>query len=224
MKLLDYVMWWIFPQHCAGCGKLIGRQETLCKTCNEKIEKIDKICTKCGCSKEKCCCKNYIYRFAACVSPFYAGEISKSCVYSYKISRNSCIADFLAENIYESVEKYYSGIKFDAVTSVPMGIYKKYKTGYDHSEILAKKIAEKLNVPYKEMLYKRYAHTQHILNKKERLEKIDGVFASFGDNNYDNVLLIDDIKTTGASLNECTKILAFSGVRNVYCATALTSE
>ncbi len=223
MKLIDDILWWLYPTRCAACRKVIKRDERLCGECDKKLERIKDNCLKCGAERKRCICKNYFYAFAGCIAPFSADDTAKSCVYNYKIGGNLQIADFLFENMYSSYERYYKDISFDAVTAVPMSFSKLNRVGYNHSEILSKRLADKIGVEYRELLFKKRSHIQHSLSRRERFEKIKGVFCAGGRYNMENVLLIDDIKTTGATLNECARQLRFAGVKNVYCLTATVS-
>ncbi len=221
MKIIDYILWWIYPKKCPGCGKFIHFSVDICPECDMYLERIENLCLKCGCEKYECVCKNNIYRFSACVAAFRSGSTAKRIVYGFKMNNNLDAADFISDNMYKAVASNYANIKFDAVTSVPMELLASHKKGYNHSEVLADKIAKRLDIPYRVMLRKNTHHIQHKLSRKDRFDKIKGVFSARGKYNLENVLLVDDIKTTGATLNECTRLLKFAGVKNVYCATAI---
>ena len=98
--------------------------------------------------------------------------------------------------------------------------------GFNQSKILAEKIGEKLNLPVLDILYRNKSKTdQHdIKNPKERFKNVEGLYGAKGKVNGKNILLVDDIKTTGATLNECAKQLILSGADNVYCVTGLISD
>ena len=81
-------------------------------------------------------------------------------------------------------------------------------------------------MPVVDILYRNKSKTdQHdIKNPKERFKNVEGLYGAKGKVNGKNILLVDDIKTTGATLNECAKQLILSGADNVYCVTGLISD
>ena len=112
-------------------------------------------------------------------------------------------------------------MEFDIIVSVPS--YN--KLAYDHSGYIAKHMSVTLNIPYKNIIscVKR-TKKQHKSTIKERLINTEGKYrCKFSVNNL-RVLLVDDIKTTGATIDECTKMLLYSGASSVHCVTVLGSS
>jgi len=121
----------------------------------------------------------------------------------------------------EKVLELFPNVESDVVTAVPMSRRKRGVKGFDHAEILAKAVASELGVEYRRMLAKvKKNKEQHTLSAKERFSNVKGVYVA-RENNYKNVLLIDDIKTTGATIDECSRQLMLAGTENVYCSTAV---
>ncbi len=224
MKFINYLLWLIFPRRCAVCGKVIDRDRSVCSDCEAELEYIDKNCSVCGAIQKYCECKYKVYRFSGCVAPFYKGDNSMKMIYRFKFGNKTDSADFLAEKIYEKVNEYFKDVQFDVVTAVPASFFKYIYKGYNHSEVIAKAVAERMGVDYKRLLKKSpFQKTQHNLKRIERFSNVSGMFYSTKRYAYKNVLLIDDIKSTGATLNECTKQLLFAGAHNVYCAVAVVN-
>lgn len=224
MAFLNYLLWLFFPKRCAVCGKIIARKENLCDTCQQNIERIEKTCAVCGGTDKNCECRRFVYRFVGCVAPFYKGENSMKMIYNFKLHGRLDSAPFLAENIYAKIEKYYSDQKFDIITAVPMSIFKRIGKGYNHSEVIAKALARKMGARYKDLLIKKpFRKSQHTLSRDARFENVKGMFRPISKLNYKKVLLIDDVKSTGATLNECTKELLFAGCEEVYSAVAVAN-
>ncbi len=220
-KLTDY-SYYIFPKRCAVCSRVISHKNMLCSECENKIKRIEsRVCVRCGLPKSKCECNRYAYHFRGVVSPFLNQDAARDAVYGFKFAKNYDASDFLAKEMARIVREQFSDIDFDCVTAVPMHWHKKYLTGYDHAKLLAVKTARELNLPFRKLLIKKRKNkTQHTLSAKERFSNVKNAYAA-RKNNYKNVLLIDDIKTTGATLDECARRLMFSGTDNVYCATAV---
>ncbi|MEE1238890.1 MAG: hypothetical protein UHO61_03080, partial [Acutalibacteraceae bacterium] len=98
------------------------------------------------------------------------------------------------------------------------------KRGFNQSRVLAEKIAEILGIPIAdELVCLKNGKRQHDLFGKERFENVKGRYKAKTGTKGKMLLLVDDIKTTGATLNECAKQLCLSGADGVYCVTALIS-
>ena len=223
-RILEYLLWLIYPKRCAICGKVIERKDNLCQECDKNLERIEKSCNICGAPIKACECKRNVYRFRGCVAPFYKGENSMKMIYRFKLHGKLDSADFLADSIYAKIKECFSDQKFDVVTAVPMSTLKHISRGYNHSEKIARSVARKAGLDYKRLLVKNtFGKPQHTLPRDERFENVKGMFKSACKTNYKKVLLIDDVKTTGATLNECTRELLFSGSDEVYCAVAVAN-
>ncbi len=216
-----------YPNKCVGCGEIIDNDEFLCNYCYKHIERVDteKFCVICGMEKASCICNAKIYHFHNIVSVFKNEGIAKRAAYCYKLNHRMQYSRFLAQQICLSVAKLYYGVKFDYVCWVPSSKKSIMKYGFDHTKLLATEISEILNVPLAQDVLGciAFKKTQHFSSLKERFENVKGKYYFKSKLNADNVLLIDDIRTTAATLDECSKVLMFAGVNRVYCATALTT-
>ncbi len=225
MSAIEYVLWLFYPKHCVSCGKVIGRNEHLCKACSPLIERTDKLCIKCGQDKKKCVCKYNVYHFDSCVGPLVKNDYSMSAVYNFKMGDNHDVANFFADEMYPKIKQYYGKIKFDGICAVPMRKLKRFTKGYNHSEVIARRLSKKIGVKYFEALGKNKIDLpQHRMKRDERFENAKGAYYITKRINYKNVLLVDDIKSSGATLDECTRQLKLAGAENVYCAVAVVNQ
>ena len=218
----------VFPNTCAACHTIIDENEFLCDYCMAMLEDCGayKMCIKCGLPKEECRCKKDVYFFDGVISAFFRETTAKNAMYDFKFRKNERVSRYFAERMALSVKQNYSDINFDFVTFVPMSNKAKKKRGYNQSELIAKDLAEILKLPFKCDLLKSHhkKRSQFKLNAKQRRENVKDIF--YCDNELDGqtVLLVDDIKTTGATLNECAKVLLSIGADKVYCVTGLISR
>lgn len=215
------------PKTCAGCGAIIDEGEALCDYCHEMLVRCDplKRCIKCGLSEANCCCNRKIFHFDGCVAPFINTAVAQNAVYSFKFARKMIIGEFLAEQMALSVKNEYRDIKFDGVCFVPMLKRKRLRRGFNQSRVLAEKIADLLGLPlYNLLICRKNAPSQHGLKAKERFLNVKGMYQASVQAKGKTLLLVDDIKTTGATLDECAKQLLLSGAAGVYCVTALITE
>ena len=115
---------------------------------------------------------------------------------------------------------------YDYVIPVPIHQSKKRERGYNQSEFIAKSVAKILNCNYNSQLLKRkkYTNSQTLLDTTERKKNIQNVFASYNDKavelvNGKDILIVDDVLTTGSTINECARILINMGANSVDVAT-----
>jgi competence protein ComFC len=114
--------------------------------------------------------------------------------------------------------------KPDVLIPVPLHIKRRRKRGYNQSELLCRELSPILNVPYDGNALVRVKNTrsQTGLNREDRIGNMDGAFTLRAGWNpaWLNILLVDDVCTTGATLCECAKVLAHYGARDVRALVA----
>lgn len=227
MRLFKIITSALFPNVCVACGEIIPEGEHLCEYCTEMAEKLDftKACRRCGMPKNECMCSKRVFHFNGCAAPFYNTGVTRDAMYSFKFARKEYISKFFAERMALTVKSCYSDINFDVVTFVPMSFSKKLRRGFNQSELLAKRLSKILKLPLCDdlLLCGKNTAVQHKLGFDERFKNTKGKFNA--NTNYKlngkTVLLVDDIKTTGATLDECSKQLLLLGADEVYCITGL---
>ncbi len=135
----------------------------------------------------------------------------------------SDLKNLLSELFYESIiqkELFMNLIKDGnwIIASIPLSDSKLRKRGYNQAEILAFELSKRLNIPRKNLL-KRVKDTksQFKLTKKEREKNIKGAFKLIHNSEFiiQNVLLVDDVVTSGATLLEASNILKRNGAKRV---------
>jgi ComF family protein len=112
--------------------------------------------------------------------------------------------------------------KIDAIVPIPLHWTRKRQRGFNQSELIAKVLGERLQLPVSSKILERIRKTldQTGLSAKERVENMRGAFAAGSrlDMTGQRVLLVDDVTTTGATLFEAAKVLREAGCRDVYAA------
>lgn len=198
----------IFPVRCPYCGKVIERNDYACFDCKSKFP--EKAITR------------YAIGGCKCASALPYDGIFANGVKRFKFNNNASYAKQLAVVLVMSILEIYQGEKFDLITCVPMHKDGLKERGYNQAELLAKECAEIMHIPYVDTLEKfRKNRTQHSIKASERADNVRGVFRIIDKSivKNKNILIIDDIITTGHTLGECTRILAKSGCSFVSCAT-----
>lgn len=209
----DVFLSFIYPNKCVFCEEVIAKHDLICDCCFETI-KVDVSLRPLLEFKNG----KIIY----CVSPFkYASKVREAvCRFKFYGYRN--YAEFFSNVIEKEINKNILNIKFDFVSAVPLSSKRQSKRGYNQAEWLAKALSKKLNIPYKETLIKiKDNFPQHELPLNQRMQNIKGVYKPKDKEiiKGKNILLCDDIITTGNTLKECVKILKCHGAKNVSCCT-----
>ena len=221
----NYLLSLVFPNRCIFCRELNSPFEDICPECDENLPRIDgEICPYCGTLTEDCNCRkrtgNY---YDGIVAPLYYEDKVKTAIHDYKFNGCKNNVKLLSLMMSETCRERYGDIKFDYVSCVPSE-KRRNRNGYRHSELLAKLVAKRLEIPfYPDILLKIYP-TKHQRDCPEIVRKGNLCGASDVNQKYDvenkNILLVDDIKTTGSTLSECGKMLFLYGASGVYCLTA----
>ena len=206
--ILETILDFIYPQVCGICGKL--NTESLCNKCKIKLKKEFQFQTD---NYEEDMSKNfiehnYVFKYENIIRSLILGLKFQEKPYIYKT-----IAYFL-KNMQKNLEKLK---KYDIIIVVPVSKQRKLERGYNQSELIARKISKIIKVPIaKKILYKtKNTVPQSSLNKKQREENIKGVYQAINITKLYNkkILLIDDIYTTGNTINECANILVQNGIK-----------
>jgi ComF family protein len=171
--------------------------------------------------------------FEAVRSPFGFEGAMRHAVHRFKYQNKTALAAPLAALLHEFVlqSSTRDALHIDeigAVVAVPLHPWRRYRRGYNQSELLARELGRVLDVSARGLL-RRTRHTvpQVELTESKRRENVRGAFAlaeSAGGRLPATVLLLDDVCTTGATLNECARVLKAGGVSRVYGLTLARSS
>jgi len=226
----------VFPRLCVGCGLArTGGGDFLCGLCREDIFMIsDPLCNTCGtpadidydypeegfdCGR----CRNGEYRFDRARSFGLYHSVLKELIHFYKYrNQPGAIREIepLVRKFFESQGEEYQGY---AVTSVPLHVNKLKARGFDQSYLLAHGIAEILALPLLVRPVTRIRETipQARKNRAERLKNVKGAFEVTvpEEVRHQNILLVDDVFTTGSTVNEVTRVLKKAGAGTVQVFT-----
>jgi len=206
----------VFPISCQACGKNLpcGSKIYLCKDCFEKLKLgSPPLCTLAD--------KNSFFKQAwhCCKYEGLIKELVHKFKYNKKLYLKNTLICLLHAFTVDNIQ--YKGV--DTVTAVPIHISDKRKRGFNQSDILAKGLSLQLNLEYakRSILKLRRTKKQINLKKAERLKNIKNAFAPGDVTPFKgkNVLLVDDVFTTGATVNECSKILTEYGANSVSVLT-----
>lgn len=217
------IMNFIFPNKCAACGR--PSPEALCEKCSAHLRELELgRCNGCGKSPKDCVCKKKRY-YKRCISAYdYKARGVASLIYKIKSSGNTVAVNFVANSIVRQIKREYEFIDFDHITYVPIAKTKLFAKGFDHAQLIAKRVAKLLDVPCVTPPIKRVGSVnQKQLNRSDRKDNAKQSFILKKNKKIGGcVLLIDDVMTSGATLYRCSELLKLAGASEVYCATAAT--
>lgn len=196
----------LFPARCLLCGTVVPAGKSFCRDCAKELPEtpFQRRISLPGAGAEG-------FRIVSPLS--YAGGFRKT-LYRYKFRGERALAKPLGQLMAEAVRK--SGESFEAVRWVPITKNKTRQRGYDQSELLAKSVAKALGAPCLPLLEKmRETETQHELSRKKRAQNVKNAYGAASGTAGKEVLLVDDIVTTGSTLKECAGTLYKAGAKRV---------
>jgi ComF family protein len=216
MSLLRYVSRLIAPPICVGCGR---EGEVLCQQCVLALAlPRAEVCFWCGrvSADSRTCssCRQFTALAGIKAAASYEGSV-RELIRRLKYHHQRDAATVLAATIAPLFPKR----SFDMVTSVPIATTRLRRRGYNQSELIAREVARSLALPYHPLL-RRLRNTQQVgKTRAQRLSQVDGVFVARRPQSG-RILVVDDVLTTGATLNACAIALQVAGAAEVWGAAA----
>lgn len=222
----------VFPGniYCICCGSIIDKSMTysLCSTCMENIHwNTGRKCRKCGKAIYDACrgglcydCMENEHIFDKGISCTDYGLYERSILMDFKYGNKPYIGRKLAEIYADRIA--CEDLKYDIIVPVPIHDERMMERGYNQAEIITKVLAKICNVEYNGNALKRTGKTvaMRSLSPFERRENLKGAFEVLSAERKaiegKNILLIDDIYTTGATADECAAVLKEAGSNEVY--------
>ena len=237
-EVLNFVLDFIYPENisCILCDKPIKKVNTY-SLCFKELNFIQDGCIKCGkpiiyhsLEKIDICgcsyCFNKSFYFDKSISCIEYSDISKSMILGFKYKNKTYMAKYISNIMKEKLD--LENIEFDYITFVPLHKKRMRKRGFNQSEKIAKELSKIINIPILDCIYRK-SNTNRLynLNRQERKIELKNAFLVKENINYangKNILLIDDIFTTGSTVNEISKLLRLNNVNRIFVMTLLTKS
>lgn len=202
-KILDI----IYPQTCGICGKT--NKNSLCNRCKIKLEREYHFKTD-----------NYEYDFSKNFiehNYFFKYEnLIRSQILALKFQEKPYVYKTIAYFLKNMQKSFENLKKYDIIVVVPISNKRKKDRGYNQTELIAKEISKIIKVPISNKILYKIKHTvpQSTLNQKQREKNTKGVYKAYNIKKIYNkkILIIDDIYTTGNTVNECANIIVQNGI------------
>ncbi len=213
MRLLDHWLDLLYPPKCAFCRKLTDDGRMICPDCERKLPFPTA-------ERQR---KN-VEALDLCVSVlYYTGDVRQS-LHRYKFGGAAAYCRIYGELMAECMRQH--GIRADCVTWTPLSRQRLRKRGYDQAMLLAREVAERVNLPCLRLLWKTRNNPAQSGTKSaaERRSNVSGVYRASPEAEGCRILLIDDIVTTGSTLSEAAKVLRAAGAKSVTALTLAKAE
>jgi len=227
----------IFPAGCRICDEplLDSRRVPLCQECLSSFERISgNVCEICGrplpgLTREEAqsplcpACGDKTYAFDRARSfAIYQGALIQA-ILLLKFEQIDPLGTWFSERLAELVRSDQSNLAADIVVPVPLHRDRERERGYNQAALISRPLAKRLRLPHKAVLLMRTRARpdKRILSLEERWESVRGAFAARPGMQVDNlrVLLVDDVLTTGATLDACARALRGAGAKSVVALT-----
>lgn len=213
-----------FPYKCVVCGSY---GSLCCQNCLSKIEKImTPTCPGCGkISKNSMYCRSCrpkfkTYLYSVDIACNYHSEVIKKIIHDFKYDGVVDLTQYCGELIYQRIHKNFETRKC-LIVPVPLHRYKKNLRGFNQAELIARYLSKRMNLPGGDVLMRKvHTRNQAVLTRQQRLTNLVGAFDCIDPEFVKDkeILLIDDVMTTGTTLNECAKVLKAAGAKRIYAA------
>ncbi len=224
----------LFPPRCPICDEVVLlKEQGICRQCQGKMQYVlPPRCCKCGkhleSEEEEYCsdCAERTHYFDAGRALYEYGSVARA-LYRFKYSGRREYAEVFGEEMAFYLKDFLREIQADGLLPVPMYPGKARVRGYNQSVLLAKALGRETNLPVYEDLVRRVRNTKPLkmLNPEERLNNLKKAFI-LGENGVKLkvVVIIDDIYTTGSTIDEIAKVLRHAGVKKIYFITLAIGE
>ena len=215
----------VFPARCPVCDKPAPYPELICPACGGRFVPVkEPRCLKCGKhlgdEREEYCkgCRVAAHKFDQGRGLFEYPSMARS-MYRFKYAGRKEYARFYGEQIVKKLGKTIRGWRPDALVPVPVHAARKRERGYNQALALAGEIGRRMGIPVDFRLIKRVKKTlpQKLLDDRERQNNLKRAFKiARNDVKLKRVVIIDDIYTTGSTIDACALELKRAGVEKVY--------
>lgn len=220
-RIRDAVVDTVYPRVCAGCGL---RGTWLCDLCAAEVVALVDVpcCGRCGIPTVdgRCSCADLHPNFVEVASAFpytqWVSQAVRRMKYEDEWSRAAHLASFLVPIVARLGP-------IDALIPVPLHERKERERGYNQSRLLADNVGRTLGIPVLPMVERHRSTKQQVgLSGSARIENVAGAFSlndryvPHSDGRY---ILVDDVRTTGSTLNGCATALAEAGITRVWAVT-----
>ena len=216
----------LFPAHCGGCERRLGEEDSpalLCHECRAQITPLHGIlCPVCShpmgglfrCPN----CEDRHWHLATIVAACRHEGLVREMIHRFKYGKDQSLVRPLAHLLPSAMQDpRILGKRLDAIVPVPLHPVRERDRGFNQSALLAGRLGKQLNLPVRSVLKRtRVTAPQARFDRRQRMENLAGAFTLSGAISMGaNLLLVDDVVTTGATFDACAAVLREAGAGDV---------
>ena len=224
---------WFYPRVCPGCGEVSDRAgRHLCWNCLSRVDLYSSgLCTLCGRFAEGQVSHAFVCGACKQAKPWFdraraAGRFSgvlREQVHQFKYGQALWLKNDLTDLLQGCLSAHFDPEAVDVVLPVPLHPVRQRERSYNQAALLARELAHRIDRRYdgKALVRVRTTGSQTLLDAAHRRMNILGAFSVAQPEwvRHRCVLLVDDVMTTGATLNECARMLKKTGAHTVWAVT-----
>jgi len=226
--VINAVIDFMYPPRCSLCGLHCGDEQGICAECLSQIHYVGRpLCIRCGkpFSHEfatdhfcgECLTRKRYFGRARAVG-LYNGIFRKA-LHRFKYQWKNCLATPLGTLMAKRMEYFFNDVSYNYMVPVPLHPRRLRKRGFNQALVLARILSRTYHIPLDRgnLVRTRWTQSQVGLSERERKDNVRGAFAVLHSARIAKrtILLLDDIYTSGSTVDECSKVLINAGARKV---------
>lgn len=192
----------------------------MCRECSLELPQPTRVCIGCAHASSggrTCIVCRKTWSLDGVSAALAYEDTAKQLIHALKYHHLRESADMLGILLASTLRTY----EFHAVTAVPVATTHLRRRGYNQAELIGRRVAKELALPYRRLLWRGRNVHQVGKTRAQRLAQMEGVFGTRGSNAGGRILIVDDVATTGATLNACAAALKASGADVAWGAAAV---
>lgn len=222
-KIKEAALDLLFPRCCVVCGK---EGEFICASCLSGVAKIEPpFCSLCGKPISHCgVCSNCTANpplFDTARAPFQFQKSIRKAIHEYKYNNLKAASGLFAELLHDYIQK--NPVSADIIIPVPLHPERLKERGYNQSALLGRELGRLTGIPFSENAIKRLKYSVSQAQSTSITQRLESVSDAFScvckDISGAKILLVDDVATSGATLNACASVLREKGAKTINCLT-----
>lgn len=209
--MINSLLHLFFPEVCLGCkSTLLANEDTICTNCRHQIPLTNHFVNPNNDAFNKFYGKIPV-KFVATLCYFHKKGVVQELIHNLKYKGHESVGQVFGNWIAEDLKPISKIHEFDIIVPVPLHKKRLKERGYNQVTAFATTIANELDIPYHENVLQRnlYSKSQVKKNLLTRMEVTESLFEAVFDESFHNThfLLVDDVLTTGATLEACSRAL-----------------
>ncbi len=228
LKVINVLADLLFPRRCPVCDEPLVSGRRICRECEHYFKPIKgSVCVKCGKKlnepdAEYCLdCSRINHLFESGRAVFEYNSISKS-IYRFKYGGRRDYADYYGYSMCNILKDIVKNWQPDVIIPVPLHKSKMKKRGYNQSALLAEAFSQYIGIPYVENAVIRSRKTvpmKELSGARRQINLKNAFIIGNFDVKLKTIVIVDDIYTTGSTMDAVTEVLLAAGASKVYFVT-----